>query len=104
MADVMEIGGVMIPSAKSAAPPIMAGITSHFFRRLTNAKSEKIPPSPRLSARSTIITYLMVVSKVMVQMMSESVPRISVSSITLSLIMELKTYKRGSTNIAVNYS
>ncbi len=35
---------------KKAAPPIMAGITSHFFCLRTNAYKEKMPPSPRLSA------------------------------------------------------
>lgn len=61
IAEVTEIGGVIIPSASSAAPPIMAGMTSHFFCRRTSAKSEKIPPSPRLSACKVSTTYLMVV-------------------------------------------
>ncbi len=60
-ADVTEIGGVIIPSASNAAPPSMAGNTNHFPLRLTNANNEKIPPSPRLSALSVRITYLMVV-------------------------------------------
>ena len=61
IAAVTEMGGVMMPSASRAAPPIMAGITSHFFRRLTNAYNANVPPSPLLSARNTKITYLMVV-------------------------------------------
>ena len=61
MADVMEMGGVIIPSASREAPPIIAGMTSHFFLLLTRAKRAKVPPSPRLSARSTRITYLIVV-------------------------------------------
>ena len=32
IAEVIEIGGVIIPSASNAAPPSMAGMTSHFFR------------------------------------------------------------------------
>lgn len=60
-AEVTEIGGVIMPSANSAAPPIMAGITSHFLRRRTRAYKEKMPPSPRLSALRVRITYLTVV-------------------------------------------
>ncbi len=37
IAEVIVMGGVIMPSAISAAPPIMAGITSHFRRRLTRA-------------------------------------------------------------------
>ena len=91
-AEVIEIGGVIIPSASSAAPPIIAAITSHFFLRRTRANNAKIPPSPRLSALNTNVTYFIVVSKVSVQIMSERVPTISASEITLSLMIELKTY------------
>ncbi len=83
-AEVIEIGGVIIPSASSAAPPMVAGTTSHFLRRRTSANKAKIPPSPLLSARNTSQTYFMVVCKVMVQMMRESVPKISSSEITFS--------------------
>ena len=34
IADVTDIGGVMIPSASNAAPPIIAGIISHLARFL----------------------------------------------------------------------
>lgn len=61
MAEATEIGGVMIPSANNAAPPIIAGTTNHFLRRRTKVYNEKIPPSPLLSARNVIITYLIVV-------------------------------------------
>ena len=87
------MGGVIIPSANKAAPPIIAGITSHLRRRLTNAKSANIPPSPLLSALNTNHTYFTVVIRVMVQMMSDNVPIISSSLISLSLMMELKTYR-----------
>ena len=90
-AEVMEMGGVMMPSARSAAPPIVAGITSHFFLRLTNAKREKIPPSPLLSALSTSHTYLIVVCKVSVQMINDNVPIISNLVTTLSLMILLNT-------------
>ena len=60
-AEATEIGGVIIPSAKSAAPPIIAAATSHFRRLLTRANNEKMPPSPRLSALRVSMTYLMVV-------------------------------------------
>ena len=93
IAEVTVIGGVIIPSANKAAPPIIAGITNHFRRRRTRANKANIPPSPRLSALSTSITYLIVVSRVIVQMINESVPNIRVSLIVRSFIMELKTYK-----------
>ncbi len=60
-ADVMEMGGVIIPSASKAAPPTMAGKTSHFFRLRTSAYKANVPPSPRLSAFKTSQTYLIVV-------------------------------------------
>ena len=59
--DVIEIGGVIIPSASNAAPPSMAGITSHFRCLLTSVYNENIPPSPLLSARSVSMIYLNVV-------------------------------------------
>src|SRR5678815_4729935 len=37
IAEVIEMGGVIIPSANKDAPPTIAGITSHLRRRLTNA-------------------------------------------------------------------
>jgi hypothetical protein len=61
IAEVTVIGGVIMPSAKRAAPPIMAGNTNHFFCRRTSAYKLKIPPSPLLSAFKVRITYLMVV-------------------------------------------
>ena len=81
MADITVIDGVIIPSARSVLPPIMANMYNHdsFFR--SSANSENIPPSPLLSARSVIITYFMVVCSVSVQIMQESEPIISNSSI-----------------------
>lgn len=61
IADETVIGGVIIPSANNAAPPIIAGKTNHLARRFTKVYSEKIPPSPLLSALKTIRTYLTVV-------------------------------------------
>ena len=92
IADVTEIGGVIIPSASSAAPPIIAGNTAHLPCRRTNANKEKIPPSPLLSALRVSITYLTVVCKVSVHMMQESAPMISTSLITLPLQMAFITY------------
>ncbi len=46
-AEETEIGGVIIPSAKSVLPPIIAGTMSHFiFVFFTKANKAKIPPSP----------------------------------------------------------
>ncbi|MND91689.1 hypothetical protein D3C80_838250 [compost metagenome] len=85
------MGGVIIPSAKRAQPPIMAGTTSHFALRLTNEKSEKIPPSPLLSACNVTITYLSVVCNVNVQKTQEIPPNTKTSLIALPSIMALKT-------------
>ena len=57
MADVTEMGGVIIPSANNAAPPIMAGKPTIVFVFLP----VQIPPSPLLSALRVRTTYLMVV-------------------------------------------
>jgi len=92
IADDIVIGGVIIPSASSAQPPITAGTMSHLARRLTNEKREKMPPSPLLSARSVITTYFKVVWSVSVQNMSETPPNIKVSEIVLSPTMALNTY------------
>ena len=91
MAEVIDIGGVIMPSASKAAPPMMAGIMSHRFCRLTNAYSAKIPPSPLLSARKTSHTYLIVVWIVSVQMIHDRLPRMTRSSIILFLTIALKT-------------
>lgn len=62
MADETEIGGVMMPSASNAAPPIIAGKSNHLvFVLRTKAYNENIPPSPLLSARKVRTTYLNVV-------------------------------------------
>ena len=91
MADVIEIGGVIMPSASKAAPPIMAAITSHFLLLLTSAYKEKIPPSPRLSAFKVSITYLMVVCNVNVQMIQERLPMIKGSETVFEPMMALNT-------------
>jgi len=93
MAEVTEIGGVIIPSDKTAAPPIMAGITAHLPCRLTNANKENIPPSPLLSARRVRITYLMVVCRVSVQMIQDNPPSINSSEMIFPFIIAPKTYK-----------
>ena len=82
MAEATEMGGVMMPSASSAAAPMMAGRYSHLMRKCRNrANSARMPPSPRLSALSAMSTYLTVVSSVSVQTMQEMVPRMT-SSVT----------------------
>ena len=91
IAEVTEMGGVMIPSAKSAAPPIIAGMTNHFFLRLTNAYKANVPPSPLLSAFNTNKTYLTVVCSVMVHIIQDNDPVINSSEMTLLVMIALKT-------------
>lgn len=59
MADATEIGGVMMPSARSAVAPRIVGIASHLALLLTSAYREKMPPSPALSAFRVSQMYLM---------------------------------------------
>ena len=73
-----------MPSASSAAPPSMAGMISHLPQRLTRLYRAKMPPSPWLSARSEMSTYLMVVSSVTVHTTRESAPSTN-SSVTLPM-------------------
>src|SRR5262245_13937203 len=61
-ADDTEMAGVMTPSDSSELPPMMVGTMSHFNLTLrTSVYSEKIPPSPLLSARNVRTTYFIVV-------------------------------------------
>lgn len=92
IADVTEIGGVMIPSERTAEPPIIAGITAHFPCRRTRAKRENIPPSPLLSAFKVRMTYFIVVCRVSVQMIQDKPPRIKSSVTIFPFTIALKTY------------
>ena len=88
-----EIGGVMIPSANKALPPMIAGTKSHLnLVLLTNVNNENIPPSPLLSALNVKITYLMVVCKVKVQNIQEIPPLTISASIGAFPIIALITY------------
>src|SRR5690606_39500619 len=91
-AEVTEMGGVIIPSANSVEPPIIAGNTAHFACLLTNAKRENVPPSPLLSAVNVRITYFKVVCSVSVQMIHDNPPIIKISSMILPLQIALNTY------------
>jgi len=92
-ADEIVIGGVIIPSAKSAQPPTTAGTMSHLALRRTRENSEKIPPSPLLSALRVMTTYFNVVWRVSVQKISETPPNTNNSEMGLSPTIALKTYK-----------
>ncbi len=91
-ADVTDIGGVIMPSASSVAPPTIAGNTVHLPCLRTCAKSAKVPPSPLLSAFSVRKTYLTVVCKVSVQITQDNPPSINASLITFPLQIAFKTY------------
>ena len=76
-----EMAGVIMLSPKnSAAPKAPAIVTGQrkaesFFRCCkTSAVSAKIPPSPRLSARMMMNTYLIVTTKIKAQVMSDKIP------------------------------
>ena len=88
----MVIGGVIIPSANSAQPPIMAGTINHFTLRRTKENSEKMPPSPLLSARNVITTYFSVVCRVSVQNIHDTPPSTNNSEIFCEPTIALNTY------------
>ena len=77
MAVVTVTAGVRMPS-------IMAGRISHGATLRTRLNRAKMPPSLWLSAFMAITTYLTVVTSVMVQMTSESAPKI-MSSLTVPM-------------------
>ena len=60
-AETMVMDGVMTPSASRVEPPMMAKKKAHLARLRISAKSENMPPSPLLSARSVMMIYLTVV-------------------------------------------
>ena len=99
-ADITEIGGVIMPSARRAAPPIMAGITTHFLYLRTRAKMAKMPPSPLLSAFRVRKTYLKVVCRVSVQMMQLRAPMMMVGLMAWPLQMALNTVERAGADVA----
>src|SRR6185369_14752357 len=76
-----EIAGVMNPSPKnSAAPKTPTALTGPHTRQLllaleTNVLRASTPPSPRLSARSTIATYLTEMISTSDQRISDRMPR-----------------------------
>ena len=73
-ADEIDTAGVSTESARNAAPPSMAGMTSHAPYLRINEYRAKMPPSPLLSMRMAISTYLTVVISVIDQNTSDSMP------------------------------
>lgn len=92
IADETVIGGVIIPSASKAQPPTTAGTNSHLALRRTSENKENIPPSPLLSARSVITTYLSVVCRVSVQKIRDMPPKNQIVLIAFDPINEVNTY------------
>lgn len=74
---VTVTAGVSTPSASIAAPPTIAGKISHLPQPRTSAYSAKMPPSPWLLARMAMRTCFIVVSRVIVQITSDSEPMTS---------------------------
>ena len=91
-ADSTVIDGAITPSASSEHPPMMAMMNSLRWFLRSSAKSEKMPPSPRLSAFSVIKTYFTVVCRVSVHTMHDSAPMIvSALTVPIDARMALKT-------------
>jgi hypothetical protein len=89
-----EIAGVISASQKKKAVPASASTTTTVVhalpatrRRWASANSARIPPSPSLSARIMIVTYLMVTDRVSAQKISDRTPSTtSASNLPASLI------------------
>ena len=81
IADSTEIAGVITPSPKNSEAPKMprmptAYAAREFFGRVrwASAISAMIPPSPSLSARMMMVTYLSVTTSISDQNTSERMP------------------------------
>ncbi len=77
-ADSTEIAGVITESPRNMEAPITPRMKTNAVRlpsaRVASAVSESVPPSPLLSARSRMRTYLRVTVMMSAQTMSESTP------------------------------
>src|SRR6185437_16892417 len=89
-----EMAGVISASQKKKAVPASASTTTMVVqelpatrRRWASANSARIPPSPSLSARIMMVTYLMVTDRVSAQKIRDSTPSTtSASNLPASLI------------------
>ena len=83
-ADSTEMAGVIIPSPnRSAAPAMTRSATKPIptaERFGSSARSARMPPSPRLSARMTKLTYFTETARMSAQRMSEMTPKMSARS------------------------
>ena len=80
-AELIETAGVSTESARNAAPPSMAGIASHAPYLRISEYSAKMPPSPLLSMRMAMNTYLTVVISVIDQKTSDRMPSTAARSV-----------------------
>src|SRR5574344_1270349 len=93
MAEVTVIAGVMIPSANKAQAPTMATKYNQLLDFFTKAKSDKMPPSPLLSALKVMKIYLKVVCRVRVQNTQEMAPKTNISlTVSAPFRMALSVY------------
>ena len=81
MADNTEIAGVIIPSPKNRDAPIKPSAIRKIFLssamrvvRRFNANNDMIPPSPLLSARIIMVTYLKLMVSIMHQKIRDKIP------------------------------
>ena len=82
-AERMEIAGVMTPSPKNNPAPTMPtmlrtrSVFSLRATRLASAMSDRVPPSPLLSARIMKVTYFSVTVTISDQKISDNTPKMS---------------------------
>ena len=57
------------------------------------AMSERVPPSPSLSARSKIKTYLTVTTRISAQMINDKIPRM-ISALAVAVAPDANTASR----------
>ena len=78
-AESTDMAGVIMASPKKKAAPIMPSVRTNPLLVLssvsTSTTSERIPPSPRLSARMRKKTYFSVTIRISAQISSEATPR-----------------------------
>ena len=109
-ADSTEIAGVMKESPRNIAAPIMPSTNTNVVRRpsarVASAVSDSVPPSPLLSARSRISTYLSVTTVISDHRIIDSTPstisRVSGPLPCAAVDRFAKRVKRAGADIAID--
>src|SRR6185312_2250099 len=100
-ADSTEIAGVITESPRNIDAPMTPTIKTNAVRRpsarLASAVSDNVPPSPLLSARNRISTYLNVTVTIKAHRMRDNTPN-TVSRVTMPLTLVALAASRNAYN------